>query len=86
LNNKLVSKEEHIVNFIKSFVEIENSMEPYKEQRKDLRQSYYENDWLSRDDMRMAVRAYRLVKQDTDINELTDFYNNLKKTVRGTNV
>ena len=80
--DKLLTKDEHIVNFIKSFVAIEQAMEPYKEQRKDLRQSYNENSWLTKEDMRMAVRAYRLVQQDANIEELTDFYNNLKKKVR----
>ena len=79
--DKLLTKDEHIVNFIKSFVEIEQAMEPYKEQRKDLRQSYNENCWLTKEDMRMAVRAYRLVQQDANIDELTDFYNNLKRKV-----
>ena len=83
MQDKLLTKDEHIVNFIKSFVEIEQAMEPYKEQRKDLRQSYNENAWLTKDDMRMAVRAYRLVQQDANIEELTDFYNNLKRKVGG---
>ena len=38
--DKLLTKDEHIVNFIKSFVAIEQAMEPYKEQRKE------DNLWL----------------------------------------
>ncbi len=79
--DKLLTKDEYIVNFIKSFAEIEQAMEPYKEQRKDLRQSYNDNGWLTKEDMRTAVRAYRLVQQDADIEELMDFYKNLKRKV-----
>ena len=63
------SKEDHIVNFVKSFVALEEAMEPYKEQKRDLRSSYNENNWLSRDEMRMAVKAWRLMKTDTDFEE-----------------
>ena len=33
---------------------------------------------------RMAVRAYRLMKNDTDMDQLLDFFKHVKKTV-GTN-
>ena len=83
MNNErdVLTKEEHMVNFVKSFVAIEDAMEPFKEQRKDLRESYNSNNWLSRQEMRLAVKAYRLMKQDTDIEELTGFVDHLKKTV-----
>jgi len=80
-HKKQVTKEEHIVNFIKTFKAIEEAMEPFKDQRRELRESYDENSWLSKSEMRLAVRAYRLLKQDADIEELADYYNNLKRKV-----
>ena len=71
----------YVKEYIRSMVAIEEAMEPYKEQRKDLRQSYNDNGWLTKEDMRTAVRAYRLVQQDADIEELMDFYKNLKRKV-----
>ena len=76
------TKEEHLANYIKTFVAIEDAMEPFKEQRKDLRESYSENGWLSKEEMRLAVKAYRLVKSDTDMEQLTEYFNKLKRTVR----
>tara|TARA_B100001094_G_scaffold331648_1_gene400715 strand:- start:301 stop:615 length:315 start_codon:yes stop_codon:yes gene_type:complete len=85
-DNKLLTTEEHLSNFVKEFSAIEDAMEPFKEQRRDLRESYDENGWLSKEEMRLAVKAYRLVKSDTDMEQLTDYFNKLKRTVRSINV
>ena len=73
-DDKLLTKEEHLANYIKTFVAIEDAMEPFKEQRKDLRESYNENGWLSKEEMRLAVKAYRLFKGKIDIDEVYDNY------------
>jgi hypothetical protein len=85
-DNKILTEEEHLSNYVKEFAAIEDAMEPYKEQRRDLRESYDENGWLSKEEMRLAVKAYRLVKSDTDIEQLTEYFNRLKRTVRSINV
>ena len=59
-------------------------MEPFKEQKKELREEYADNSWLSKEEMRMAVKAYRLMKSDTDLDELLEYFNNLKKSIKGT--
>ena len=79
----LLPKDEHIINFIKSFVALEEAMQPFKEQVRDLRSSYVENDWLTKADMRMAVKVYRMLKQGDDIEIVNDFFDQLKKHVRG---
>tara|TARA_A100001011_G_C14256955_1_gene820479 strand:+ start:866 stop:1165 length:300 start_codon:yes stop_codon:yes gene_type:complete len=78
---KPLAKEEHIANYIKTFVAIEDAMEPFKEQRKDLRESYAENGWLSKQEMRLAVKAYRLYKSETDMELLTDYVNRCQRSV-----
>ena len=75
------TKEERIKSYIKQFAAIEEAMEPFKDQRRDLRDNYDENGWLTKEEMRLAVKAYRLVKSDTDMDQLTDYFNNLKKAV-----
>ena len=81
LTEENLTKDEHIVNFIKAFSAIEEAMEPFKEQRKELRENYSENDWLTKQDMRLAVKAYRLIQQGADMEQLTDYFNNLKRKV-----
>jgi len=76
---KKKTKEDYIREFIKSVASIENAMEPYKEQRKELRKEYVENNWLSKEDMRAVVKAYRLVKDETDFDELEKVYNTIKR-------
>ena len=75
------TKEERIKSYIKQFAAIEEAMEPFKDQRRDLRENYDENGWLTKEEMRLAVKAYRLVKSDTDMDQLTEYFNNLKKAV-----
>ena len=76
----LLSKEEHVKNYIKSFAAIEEAIEPFKDQKRDLRSSYDENRWLSKEEQRMAVKAYRLMKSETDFEQLTEYFNKLKRT------
>jgi len=75
------TKEDYIKAYIKQFAAIEEAMEPFKDQRRDLRENYNDNGWLSKEEMRLAVKAYRLVKSDTDMQQLTDYFNRLKRTV-----
>lgn len=81
--DNLLTKDEHIVNFIKAFTAIEHEMAPLKEHLRDLRTSYSENDWLSKEDMRMAVKVYRMLKQGDDLEMITDYFNHLKQNFGG---
>jgi hypothetical protein len=74
-----LTKEDHVVNYIKSLAAIEEAMLPYRDQRKDLRKSYMENDWLEKADIKTAVRAYRLMKQDVDFDELREAYRTIRQ-------
>ena len=80
-DEKLLTTEEHLSNFVRELAGIEDAMEPFKEHRRDLRESYNENGWLSKEEMRLAVKAYRLVKSDTDMEQLTEYFNKLKRAV-----
>lgn len=74
-----LTKEDYIVNYIKSLATLEEAMLPYREQRKDLRKSYVDNGWLEKEDIKLAVRAYRLMKQDVDFDELRQAYRTIKQ-------
>ena len=81
-DDAIQEKENRITDYIKSMASIEESMEPYKEQKRALKANYVENGWLSKDEISMAVKAYRMVKGDVDIEQLMDFYEHVSKTVR----
>ena len=77
----IVEKEKYITSFIEALVALEEAMEPYKDQKRDLRKNYVENGWLTKDELRMTIRAYRLMKNETDMEQLLDFFDHVKRTV-----
>ena len=76
-----VNKENRITDYVKSLAAIEEAMEPYKEQKRALKTNYVENGWLEKDEISVAVKAYRLMKSDIDIEQLIDFYERVTKTI-----
>ena len=73
------TKQEYIGNFIRALAEVEAEMLPYQEHRKDLKKSYVQNGWLSKEEMSSAIRAYRMLKNDEDIVQLLDMYEKVAK-------
>ena len=71
------SKEEYIVNYLKSMIALEEAMEPYKEQKRELRNEFRHNGWLNTDELRAAVKAYRLFKGKVNIDEVVENFNML---------
>lgn len=71
-------KEDHMVDYIQSMKAIEDAMEPYKEQKRELKAEYIENGWLNKEDISLTVKAYRLLKDEVDISALIDVYESLK--------
>tara|TARA_Y100001937_G_scaffold97189_1_gene132301 strand:+ start:5049 stop:5300 length:252 start_codon:yes stop_codon:yes gene_type:complete len=65
-------RKRYVKEYIRSLVAIEEAMEPYKEQKRDLRTEYRENGWLDTAEIRAAVKAYRLFKGNVDIDEVYD--------------
>lgn len=72
------TKEQHMADYIKSMKALEDAMEPYKEQKRELKTEYIDSGWLTKEDVSLTVRAYRLLKNDVDIEALIDVYENLK--------
>ena len=73
--NTLQEKQKYVKEYIRSLNAIEEAMEPYKEQKRELRGEFRENGWLTTDEIRAAVKAYRLFKGKISIDEVVDNYN-----------
>ena len=73
------SKEQHMADYIASMKALEEAMEPYKEQKRELKANYVENGWLTKQEISLAVKAYRLAKDDTDMSALIDMVEALKE-------
>lgn len=74
-----VTKEQYVVSYLKSMLALEEAMEPFKEQKKDLRSEYVENEWLTKDDIWSAVKAFRLYKKAADMDDLNDMFEIIEK-------
>jgi hypothetical protein len=76
--NTLEEKQKYVKEYIRSLNAIEEAMEPYKEQKRELRTEFRENRWLTTDEIRAAVKAFRLFKGKINIDEVVDNYNLLR--------
>ena len=68
------SKEERVVDYVTSIAALDDAMKPFKEQKADLRKSYLDNGWLSKEEIKTALKAYRLRKDNTDIDQLNEMF------------
>ena len=73
------TKQEYIGNFIRALAQVEAEMLPYQEHRRDLRKSYVQNGWLSKEELSAANKAYRMLKNDEDLEQLLDMYEKVSK-------
>ena len=73
--NTQEEKKRYVLEYIRSLVAIEEAIEPYKEQKRELRTEFREQGWLNTDEIRAAVKAYRLFKGKVNIE---DVYDNFK--------
>jgi len=73
------TKQEYIGNFIRALAQVEAEMLPYQEHRRDLRKSYVQYGWLSKEELSAASKAYRILKSDEDLEQLLDMYEKVSK-------
>ena len=76
-------KAEKMIEYIRSLKAIEDAIEPYAEQKRELKKDFKEQGWLTKEEISMTVKAYRLMKKDTDIDQFVDIFNSLSDAARG---
>ena len=65
-------KQQYIKEYIRSLKAIEDCIEPYQEQKRELRSEFRSNGWLNTDEIRAAVKAYRLYRGKVNIDEVVE--------------
>ena len=68
-------KKQYVKEYIRSLAAIEDCIEPYQEQKRELRSEFRNNGWLNTDEIRAAVKAYRLFKGKVNIDEVVENFN-----------
>ena len=71
-------KRQKFAEYVQSIAAIEDCMRPYRDQRKELRQNFIENRWLSREEASLAVKAFRMWEQQIDFDDLTAIYESIE--------
>ena len=79
--DEVLTKEELIVRYAKALDEVDRAMEPFREHKKELKQSYIENGWLTKDEMSMILKAYRMMKKEQDLGEIQHYVDLISKSV-----
>lgn len=79
VTDKPKSKEEYIKDFVRAVAAVEQAMQPFKDQKTDLKKNYVENGWLSKEEMKYVSKAYNFAKRgDFDIDKFVEAYNKVK--------
>ena len=65
-------KQQYVKEYIRSLKAIEDCIEPYQEQKRELRSEFRNNGWLNTDEIRAAVKAYRLYRGKVNIDEVVE--------------
>ena len=79
VTDKPKSREERIKDFVRSMAAVDQAMQPFKEQKTDLRKNYVENQWLSKEDMKYVSKAYNFAKRgDFDLDKFVEAFNKVK--------
>ena len=83
-NPELDEKQEKMLDYVRSLRALEDAMEPYKEQKRELRKDFKDQGWLTRDEISMTTKAYRMMStKNFDIDEFTKIFDTLTKVSGG---
>lgn len=77
--DEVLTKEELIIRYARSLDEVEKAMEPFKEHKKELKASFLENGWLTKEEMSMVLKAYRMMKKEEDLGEIQHYVDTIQK-------
>tara|TARA_R100001129_G_scaffold181289_1_gene160372 strand:- start:1409 stop:1789 length:381 start_codon:yes stop_codon:yes gene_type:complete len=77
--NNEESKDHYVVNYLKSMIALEEAMEPFKEQKKELRAEYIENGWLSKEEIWSAIKAFRMYQKSADLDAVNEMFDLIEK-------
>ena len=70
-------KQEKMIEYIRSLRAIEDAMEPFKEQKRELKAEFKEQGWLTAEEISLTVKAYRMMTAEVDMGQLLSIYEGL---------
>ena len=74
-DQKPLSKEERIKQLVQSIRAIDQAIEPFRDQKRDIKKNYVENGWLDKTELKLLLKAYTFAKNgDFDLDKFVDMY------------
>ena len=70
-------KQEKMIEYIRSLRAIEDAMEPFKEQKRELKAEFKEQGWLTGEEISLTVKAYLMMTADVDMDQFLSIYEGL---------
>jgi predicted RNase H-like nuclease (RuvC/YqgF family) len=70
-------KQEKMIEYIRSLRALEDAMEPFKEQKRELKAEFKEQGWLTAEEISLTVKAYRMMTAEVDMGQLLSIYEGL---------
>ena len=75
------SRDEHVVNLIKSIQVADSEISTLREHIADVKKSYVENNWLQKEEVQLAVKAYKQLKGKLALDDVVEYAEVLKDVV-----
>lgn len=70
-------KKEKVIEFVKAMNAIEDEILPLRESLKALKENFIENNWISKDEMKSLLHAWRFFKKHENLEQVTELYDKL---------
>ena len=80
LAEKPKSIEEHIADYVKGSVKVEEELKVLREHLRDFKKSFVENNYLTKSQVKLLEKAKRLIKDNSDIDKLVDMVGKIRGT------
>ena len=77
---KKKSVEEHIADYVKGSVKTEEEIKVLREHLRDFKKSFVENQYLTKQQVKLLEKAKRLIKDNSDIDKLVDMVGKIRGT------
>jgi len=77
---RVKSVEEHISDYIKGSVKTEEEIKLLREHLRDFKKSFVENNYLTKQQVKLLEKAKKLIKDNADIDKLVDMVGKIKGT------
>jgi hypothetical protein len=74
------SVEEHISDYVKGSVKVEEELKVLREHLRDFKKSFVENQYLTKQQVKLLEKAKKLIKDNSDIDKLVDMVGKIRGT------